>query len=253
MALKSHALLQAPIIELDTIDSTNNYAMQLIDADTAQEGMTIVTRLQTMGKGQRGRQWQDVAGESLLMSIVIEPVYPLSQQFCFNMAVALSIAEVLQNLYENWDVRIKWPNDIIINDKKAGGILIENVIRGSKWAYSVIGIGINVQQSFFGVELPFATSLGIESGKHISVKTLMKDIRTSIIKRVSDYTLPNELLHQFNSNLYRKDQIQHFAIDDREFKAYVIGATMEGQIRLQHEDGTVESYNHGDVQWLWGH
>src|SRR5690606_29724577 len=118
----------------------------LIDADTAQAGLTIVTDVQTNGKGQRGRKWLDAPGESLLMSLVVVPEYEIEHQFSFNMAISLAIADYLQHIYENWDIRIKWPNDIIINDKKAGGILIENVIRGNKWAYSVVGIGINILQ-----------------------------------------------------------------------------------------------------------
>jgi len=116
--------------------------MRLIDADTAQPGLTIVSDMQTAGKGQRGRIWVDTPNESLLMSIVVQLPYDVEHQFAFNVTVSLAIADYLQDLKENWDVRIKWPNDIIINDKKAGGMLIENVIRGSQWAYAVVGLGV---------------------------------------------------------------------------------------------------------------
>src|SRR5689334_16225981 len=91
LAVNSQPISDAPIIELDTIDSTNNYAMRLIDADTAQSGLTIVAGQQTMGKGQRGRQWLDKPGENLLMSIIIAPAYSLEEQFIFNMAVTSAI------------------------------------------------------------------------------------------------------------------------------------------------------------------
>src|SRR6202012_6126707 len=96
-------LQEAPIIELDTIDSTNNYAMRLIDADTAQPGLTIVAAQQTEGKGQRGRKWADVPGQSLLMSIITTPRQALNEQFIFNAAATVSSVETLQNGYENWD------------------------------------------------------------------------------------------------------------------------------------------------------
>ena len=84
MPVNLQAILEAPIIEIDTIDSTNNYAMRLIDADTAQPGLTIVTDVQTSGKGQRGKVWLDTFGESLLMSMVIRPEYCLDNQFSPN-------------------------------------------------------------------------------------------------------------------------------------------------------------------------
>ena len=136
-----------PIIELDSIDSTNNYAMQLIDANKAQHGLTIVTQSQSEGKGQRGKTWLDAPGQSLLMSIIIHPKKEINDQFVFNAAVAVAIANVLQKSNHNWDIRIKWPNDIIINAKKAGGILIENILRGSRWTHSVVGLGLNVKQA----------------------------------------------------------------------------------------------------------
>ena len=121
------ALSEYPIIELDSIDSTNNYAMQLIDANKAQHGLTIVAQKQLAGKGQRGNTWADTPGESLLMSIIAMPDRAIHEQFVFSASVAVAIAKVLQKLNNNWQVNVKWPNDIIVNDKKAGGILIENV------------------------------------------------------------------------------------------------------------------------------
>src|SRR5690606_38514963 len=126
LALQSHAFPDNPIIELDEIDSTNNYAMGLLNADKACMGLTIVARSQTKGKGQRGRVWQDQPGASLSMSMIVEPERGLDAQFVFIAQVALAVADALQGLDNNMDVAIKWPNDIIINDKKAGGILIEN-------------------------------------------------------------------------------------------------------------------------------
>ena len=98
LSVNLQGILNASIIELDTIDSTNNYAMWLIDADTAQAGLTIVTKVQTAGKGQRGKLWVDNPGESLLMSIVLAPVYKIERQFSFNVAISLAIADVLQEI-----------------------------------------------------------------------------------------------------------------------------------------------------------
>lgn len=252
MALNLQAILNAPIIKLDTIDSTNNYAMQLIDADTAQHGMTIVSDEQTQGKGQRGKKWQDEPGQSVLMSLIVHPGYGLDHQFCFNMCVSLAIADVLQEIYENWDIRVKWPNDIIVNDKKAGGVLIENVIRGNEWVYSVVGLGLNVLQNNFNQDLPFATSLRIESGKNFSVQDLISKIRERIIVYLINNLPAHKLEFLYDEVLYRKGQTQRFSMNNSEFVATVAGVTQGGLLQLKLQGGDIVNYNHGTVEWFWG-
>lgn len=251
MSVKLQALVNAPVIELDTIDSTNNYAMQLIDADTAQAGLTIVSDEQTMGKGQRGRIWVDTRHQSLLSSIVFSPNRPVDQQFSFNILLSLAISDYLQEIHEHWDVRIKWPNDIIINDKKAGGILIENVIRGNTWAYSVVGVGINVLQEKMPSELPHATSLKIASNKTFVIFDLLTGIRERMFQYFIEDVNPNTMLLLYNQTLYRKGQLQRFSIGDTHFTATVIGATINGMLQLKHTNGDIVNYNHGAVTWIY--
>jgi BirA family biotin operon repressor/biotin-[acetyl-CoA-carboxylase] ligase len=245
------ALLEAPIIELDTIDSTNNYAMRLIDADTAQPGMTIVTREQTQGKGQRGRKWVDVPGQSLLMSLITVPPYSLSDQFVFNAAVTTAIVDVLQKLSENWDISIKWPNDIIVNDKKAGGILIENILRGNGWIYAIIGFGLNIKQVSFPAELPYATSLKIASGKEFDTAALRDMLREKILAYTSMPAPANEVMDKYNSYLYRKGKLQSFGNGTDEWEATILHANANGALQVQMADGSIVPYMHGAVVWNW--
>lgn len=251
MALSLQSLIDAPIIELDTIDSTNNYAMRLIDADTAQPGMTITANEQTQGKGQRGKVWTDSKAESLIMSLVTMPNRGISNQFMFNVCTTVAIADVLQSLYEGWDVRIKWPNDIIINDKKAGGVLIENVIRGNNWVYSIIGIGMNILQGQMPDELPYAVSLKSESGKDYDIKKLMHLLRVNILENIYDEAAEEELLSQYNEYLFRQGQMQKFEDDTEEWEAEVMAATRDGQLAVRETNGTTSFYTHGVVNWKW--
>jgi BirA family biotin operon repressor/biotin-[acetyl-CoA-carboxylase] ligase len=244
--------LAAPIIELDTIDSTNNYAMQLIDADTAQDGLTVTAARQTAGKGQRGRVWQDEPGQSLLMSIVIVPKHKLNEQFIFNAAITVAIANVLQKLSEHWKVHIKWPNDIIINDKKAGGILIENVLRGSAWLYSVAGLGLNVRQTAMPEELPYATSLAIASGQAFDVPGLRDDLRAAILTATATAVPAATVMRQYNEYLYRRGALQAFADGGTDWKARVVAALPDGTLQVQLADDSVADYTHGNVLWVWG-
>lgn len=243
---------ELPIIQLDSIDSTNNYAMQLIDADKAQHGLTIVAKSQTGGRGQRGKTWTDAPGQSLLMSIITTPAQGIGEQFAFNASVAVSIVKVLQYLYNNSAIYIKWPNDIIVNDKKAGGILIENVLRGSLWAYSVIGLGLNVKQTEFPPELPFATSLKIASGADFDIDYLASTIRDSVLSGIAALRTAEKRMNQYNSFLYKKDLKQHFSDGNGKWEATIRQVHTDGSVEVQLADGSAAFYHHGQVLWEWG-
>lgn len=251
MALNLQTIIDAPVIELDIIDSTNNYAMQLIDADTAQPGLTIVAGEQTSGKGQRGKNWEDMPSESLLMSVIVNPGRGLDEQFIFNAAISLAITNVLLSIYESWDIRIKWPNDIIINDKKAGGILIENVIRGNAWVYSIVGLGINILQDNFPRYLPYATSLKYVSGQDFKISDIARQIRTEIIHNVYTQQSAADIINQYNELLYRRGMQQGFWDGNNHWHGLINKVTPQGQLEVQHADGSMVAYTHGTVSWKW--
>lgn len=225
--------------------------MQLIDADTAQAGLTIVAAEQSMGRGQRGRVWFAASGQSLLSSIVCTPKYPIEQQFVFSAAVALAIADELTALYEHWRVAIKWPNDIIINDKKAGGILIENVLRGAAWSYSIVGLGLNVCQQMFPNDLPFATSLKIASGKDYALAEMLERMRRAILSASVSPLSISEVMDGYNSYLFRQGNLQSFCEGPVEWKARVIAVSSDGTLGVETEDGIAHRYTHGVVAWKW--
>jgi BirA family biotin operon repressor/biotin-[acetyl-CoA-carboxylase] ligase len=251
-ALNLTALSDFTIIELNTIDSTNNYAMQLIDANKAQHGLTIVAQTQTGGKGQRGKEWTDNPGESLLMSIILTPNNPVREQFVFNGSVAVAIANVLQKLYKNWSVHIKWTNDMIINDKKAGGILIENVLRGNNWTHSVVGIGLNIKQDRFPDDLPFATSLKMASGIDFDIKDLRGHIIESVMSATSFFVHGAGNMNLYNALLYNRGKKQRFSDISGEWGAMIINAHADGTLELKKDDGAIVFCHHGQAEWVWG-
>jgi BirA family transcriptional regulator, biotin operon repressor / biotin---[acetyl-CoA-carboxylase] ligase len=238
------------IIQLDYTDSTNNYAMQLINDDKAHPGLTIVAQSQRNGKGQRGRSWVDVPGESLLMSVITTPKQPIWEQFVFSASVAVSIANVLQMFLPDSKVQIKWPNDIIINDKKAGGILIENVLHGSHWANSIIGLGLNVGQVAMP-DLPHATSLKMASGKEININILRDRIREHILSAVIYPVSTARTMQAYNDFLYKKDKNQLFSDFNGSWEAKVLHTRTDGAIEVQLTDGSTVFYHHGQVKWEW--
>jgi BirA family transcriptional regulator, biotin operon repressor / biotin---[acetyl-CoA-carboxylase] ligase len=239
------------IIEHSFIDSTNNYAMQLIDANKALHGMTITALSQTAGKGQRGKNWVDSPGKSLLMSIIVNPIQEIQEQFSFNASIASAIANILQKLNNNWTIHIKWPNDIIINDKKAGGILIENILRGSKWTHSVIGLGLNVNQEGLPGDLPYATSLFIESGE----KYLLSQLRDSIhdaVMNVANFPLGVEsAMATYNKMLFKRGKMQRFNEQSNSWEVQIIGVHSDGRLEIVGPNGNTEFYFHGQYEWCW--
>ena len=240
------------LIELEFTDSTNNYAMQLINDDKAQPGTTIVARSQGGGKGQRGRKWTDTPGESLLMSVIVTPKQLLTEQFVFSASVAVAIANVLQNMAGNIPVAIKWPNDIIINDKKAGGILIENVLRGSKWTHSVIGFGLNVNQTEFPDTLPNATSLNMSTGKNFEINALAQQIGEHILATSLFPKSAQRMMENYNELLYRKGMMQQFEDNGSIREAKITGVNADGAIELRFAGATQsETYHHGQINWVW--
>ena len=136
-------------IELESVDSTNNYAMARIHEGLAKNGFICLAHFQTNGRGQRGKTWTSEAGRNLMMSLVIEPAgLILSRQFLFSAAVTLGLLDFVRSTIDgNWSV--KWPNDLYWNDRKAGGVLIEAVIGGlNEWQWAVVGMGVAMRRTF---------------------------------------------------------------------------------------------------------
>lgn len=240
------------LIELEYTDSTNNYAMQLINDDKAQPGLTIVARSQGNGRGQRGRVWVDEPGQSLLMSTIVTPKQAIWEQFVFSASVAVAIANVLQNFLPTISVRIKWPNDIIINDKKAGGILIENILRGSRWTHSIIGLGLNIHQETFPDILPHATSLRIASGREFDTAQLRDRIREHIVAAVLYPASTARVMQAYNDLLYKKGSLQKFSDNNGSWMATVLHARTDGSLEvLRENEQKTTFFHHGQANWEW--
>lgn len=213
--------------------------------------MTIVAKTQSKGRGQRNNPWLEDPESSLLMSLIFRPEWDLDHQAVFNAATAVAVADYLMAAHEHWHVHIKWPNDLIINDKKAGGILIENILRGSSWCYSVIGIGLNLYQTSFPNNLPNATSLWIASGKHFAWRTVMQEIRNSIFNLLEAPLDPAAIMTRYNASLYRKGQTQVFASASGLIEGFIDCVDAKGNLLLADQSGRLTAYQHGSLHWKW--
>lgn len=188
----------APLIELPSIDSTNIYAMEQIKAGKAISGSCYNTPFQTHGKGQHGRVWESEKGQNLLCSYVLElkslnssKIWGPEDQKGLSAAVAIG-AKAFFGAHAGDETLIKLPNDIYWRDRKAGGILIENSLRGAEWTWSVIGIGFNINQTGFSPDARNPVSLRQITGRQWEIARLQTELSKALTKSIHDWILVGE-------------------------------------------------------------
>jgi BirA family biotin operon repressor/biotin-[acetyl-CoA-carboxylase] ligase len=249
-----------PFIELQSVDSTNNYARQQIHADLAVHGMSVFAHNQTEGKGQMGRKWVSEKEANIALSVIIQPSFltPM-QQFHLSACAAVSAHELVSK-YAGNDTKIKWPNDLYWQDRKAGGVLIESVISSKLspvsnpesrgWLWAIIGIGINVNQTIFPDWLPNPVSLKQITGKSFDTVLLAKEFcgmlnKNFIILRNGGF---EKIYALYLASLYKKDSAVKFKKGSRIFEATIKTVSQSGKLIVKH--GIEEVLDFAEVEWL---
>lgn len=220
------------ILILDRVDSTNNYAMALIQQGDEDAGKPVFALAQDQGKGRRGRQWKSEPGQNIILSVPVQMQWlPVLQQFRLSVAAALACHDLLHT-YLAGRVFIKWPNDIFIDDTKAGGILIENILKGTLWQWAIIGIGININQEDFGETLSGTTSLYKASGKKYPLADLVKELYAHLLKWIRELEAGNfeDMLHRYNDHLYARGQMVKLKKENAVFETRIEGVSPAGAL-----------------------
>lgn len=237
---------------LDSVDSTNNYAMGQVHAGMATHGMAWFANEQTAGKGQRGKTWEMEKGKNIILSIVIEPSQIFKgQQFLLSACIALACHDFFSE-YSVDETKIKWPNDIYWRDRKAGGILIENVIQGKNWKWAVVGIGININQVKFDEGIKNPVSLKQITGKDFSAIDLAKELHLKIMSRIEAINIesPEIILKLYNQNLYQINKPQKLKEENVILETVIKGVNNKGQ--LLTVDAIDRQFDFGEVEWVIG-
>lgn len=227
-------------VELAVVNSTNNYALELSKTGRIADGTLVWAHEQTAGRGQRGNGWQSLPDLNITLSIILHPELDADSQFYLTKVVSLGVKEFVEDLIGNCaEVRIKWPNDIYVGDKKIAGILIENILRGEQITTTVIGIGLNVNQHEFGAELKNATSLKLITGKTYDIKAGIDALCEHIEPRYLQLkTHKRNLLDvDYHKCLYRLDKLCEYEKDGTRFKATLTGVNGQGKLLLKLENG----------------
>lgn len=233
------------------IDSTNLHAMQCIRAGMAEHGRVFFARTQTAGKGQRGKKWWSPPGQNIQLSILLKPLQlAISQSFRLNTTIALGVHDFLEAVTgTSW--HIKWPNDLYQGDRKAGGILIENVVQGDEWRWSVAGIGININAAVFPDDLPNPTSVYLITGNSFDTVELSQRLCIHLQQRWQQLSTPgawSALLEDYNRVLYGKGKTCRLKIGNTSGAYYISGVDDQGFLVAGHHGEY--RFSHGEVSWI---
>jgi BirA family biotin operon repressor/biotin-[acetyl-CoA-carboxylase] ligase len=235
----------------DEIASTNQWATSQLQKEPVSEGTLFRAGHQTAGKGQRGNEWNSLPKQNLLLSYVLRPNFlQISEQFRLTMAISLGIKEMLTHFFIQ-NVRVKWPNDIYVNDQKIAGVLIEASSEGTRMSSTVVGIGLNVNQRFFSPAIN-ATSMLLETGTAHSPDEVLEVLNQKLEKwylklRGNSTELPT----MYTKALYSLNKNHAFVIDNERCERRVVGVNKNGQLLLADEYGVVQAYHLFQVKMLF--
>ncbi len=262
-------------IELQSVDSTNNYAMAQAALGTATHGTLFFAWEQWAGKGQRGRSWASTPGENIVLSAVLEPfTLQPAQAFSLSVCVALACHDLFSRYAGPASTSIKWPNDLYWNDRKAGGILIENHFQGDRWPLAIAGMGININQVEFPATARNPVSLRQITGRSFPAAELARELGSCLDQRYSALTGTGSAtgedaaitgshatsiataiksaaatqLQEYNRLLYRRGQTVRLKKDNAVFETVVQGVSAHGQLLTR--DVIDREFNFGEVEWI---
>ncbi len=241
------------LIKLDAIDSTNDFMKRLSADQTLDNFTVVVAENQTHGKGQMGAKWESETGKNLMFSVLVnDKLNDISEIFYLNFAVALSIIAVLKN-NNIPNLAIKWPNDILSDNKKLAGILIENTFKNNGEINSIIGIGLNVNQLNFD-ELPKATSMAAimktEFDRDIILNQLVESLKLNL--ELLQKNSGNELWENYNRLLFKKGVPMAFSLTNgNKFMGIIQGVNASGKLEVKLQDDCIESYGIKEIQLLY--
>lgn len=246
------------IIHYKQLASTNSHIKELLQSDYMLPHFTVVSAdYQTSGRGQRENRWESCEGANLLFSMLLRPdELKASDAFAISRIISVAIAKWLASYIDN--VSIKWPNDIYCGDKKICGILIENSMIGMNISTSIVGVGININQTVFSPFIPNPTSLSLITGKSYKVEDVFYSVLSEIEKQYNNYFggFSEEINALYHNMLYRLNipskynVVNLFTSTKRAEEATIVGVESNGCLMLKHSDESVCSYAFKEVEFI---
>ena len=243
-----------PLIELQTVDSTNLYAEQLLKTQIVPEGTIIIAHQQTSGKGQGENSWESEPGKNATFSMVLFPEFlPPGQQFLLNKTIAIGVLDFLARFQIEERCSIKWPNDIYAGNRKIGGILIQNTVCGTVYESCIAGIGVNINQETFHPGLPNPVSLKQLTGMNYPVKDAVDFIVARIDERYHQLQkgLYESLDREYREQLLGINEWRDYFVDKKLIKGKIRGVDESGLLMLEMKNGSKRAFNHGEITFIF--
>jgi BirA family biotin operon repressor/biotin-[acetyl-CoA-carboxylase] ligase len=235
------------IVYLDSVDSTNNYVANLVKLNQIEHGTAIMADLQTAGKGQRGSVWLAESGENILLSLFLKPDnLSVSHQAFLTYFASVSLLTILRKI--GISASIKWPNDIYVGNKKIAGILIENSIKAQQINYSILGIGLNVNQlNFEGLN---ATSIQQEMGQFFQRNDIVFMLLNEMNKNWSLLNVQAPVLKEkFTTNLFQLNELKTYQSEEKRFDGIVRGVNEDGLL-LMEVAGELKTFDLKEITFI---
>jgi len=241
-----------PIIKLDAIDSTNDYLKQLAKEKDLENFTIVMAREQTKGRGQMGAKWYSEPGKNLTMSVLVKDLaINTISIYDLNVVVAMAAVDVLTSTGCP-NVKIKWPNDIMADNKKVGGILIENSFKTDGTFTAVVGFGLNLNQTNFE-HLPQASSLTNVTGQTYDLEATA-DLFVKQLKLQLD-SLPektNLVWNNYEKLLFKRSKAVAFEDSNgHRFMGIIESVTRDGKLALLQEDDLLHHYEVKAIKMLY--
>ncbi|CAM3621529.1 biotin--[acetyl-CoA-carboxylase] ligase [Flavobacterium gelidilacus] len=240
------------IIKLDATNSTNDYLKHLMRKQFVDNFTIVVTNNQEKGRGQRDAEWHSQAGKNLTFSVLVRDlIMSPTELFALNIAVALSVLETLNQLTSK-KCAVKWPNDIMADNKKIAGILIENAIQQNGEIYSVIGIGLNVNQIYFNT-VNNVTSLKLLESLDYNLDNVLNNVLENLKQNISLVRIKSDLLwKKYLDNLFKKEIPTTFEDKNQQkFMGIIKGVSSVGQLQVLLEDDSIKNYGVKEIKMLY--
>ena len=236
------------IIKITDVDSTNNYALSLQKEKSFREGLVVISDFQTKGRGQRGHNWYSHKGLNLTFSLVIESKIEIERQFDLVMIASLSIRDLLLSL--GIKSYIKWPNDILVNKQKISGILIDNIISKGIITYSIIGIGLNINQRVFEDYSPKATSLSLQLNKSLILKDIQDKLLNCVKNRLDLYRSGISIKEEYLTSIFQKDKVTVFESNLERFNGIIRDVTEDGLLIVE-TNNFIKRFDSKEIKMLF--
>lgn len=235
-----------PILYLNSATSTNDEIIEILKANPVPQA--VFTFHQTQGRGQYGNRWNSIPSKNIAYSLALQADSVKLSENIFNYHTAIILRDFIANLTDN-PVKIKWPNDLILHQKKISGMLIEKQKIHEKWFY-IVGIGINILQDDF-TGLPKAGSILTQTGKTMDLDIFATKLHQEISDNILCERNPHQVLSIFNQHLFRKDIVSLFEKEKKRQNGIILNADENGFLWINLEYEGEKKFYHKEIELLY--